>query len=129
MLFRKKRVEQEIIERKVPIMDKKVSSWIYKLSLAYDDELSLEELKEISFLPCEKQEDEWVVWQKCCYYGGCDFDPIRFKDEYEAYKHACIKSLLSHIFNREHDLSGAYTKLADVNYECPEYHKCSGIDV
>lgn len=130
MLFRKKdkKIEKEYIERRIPVMDCKISSWIHKLEQVYEDEITLEELKEIAFLSCEQQENDWVVWRKCCYYGGCDFDPIDFKEEYEAYKYASIKSLLLNILKREHELSGAHTVLADVNHSCSKYQECTGLD-
>lgn len=109
-------------------LDYKMMSYIANVDSAYCDDYTLKELKEKTDLLVCEEDGKWVVYQKVCYYGGCDFDPKSFKTEYDAYKHACIITQLRNIRRREHELSGATTKLADVNHSCPKYCECSGMD-
>lgn len=109
-------------------VDTEVMHYIRELQTVYNNKFTLEELKGKGGMPVEYKDGAWIVYQKVCYYGGCGFDPITFNDEYEAYKHAYITSLFKDIEVRNHELSGASTKLADINRSCPKYYDCSGMD-
>lgn len=109
-------------------LDSKIMSCIANVDSAYRGDFAIEELKEKTDLKVCEENGKWVVYQKVCYYGGCDFDPKSFETEYDAYKHACIITQLRNTRRREHELSGATTKLADVNDSCPKYCECSGMD-
>lgn len=127
-LFNKNKHVQ-IVEKEVKVLDPEISRSIRLIDAVYNDEKSLDELKELSLAcPERTDEDKWIVYQKQCYYGGCLYDPKEFDDEYSAYKHGTIYELLKKIIRREHKMSGATTVIADVNRSCPEYSNCSGMD-
>lgn len=119
----------QIVEKKVNVVDKEISSSIKLIEAVYNDEKTLDELKELSLAYPEKtDEGKWIVYQKQCYYGGCLYDPKVFDDEYSAYKHGTILDLFFCIRKKEHEMSGASGVIADVNRSCPEYQECTGLD-
>lgn len=115
------------MEKRIEVPDKEMVRLADKLSQVYKRFEKLETLKEINNLRVEKTDTDWVVYEKVCYYGGCEFGKVLFHSEYEAYRHAAILSLLTDI-RKITDKELLSTKIADINYACEKFKECSGIE-
>jgi len=123
-----KKKQLQIIEKEVIVMDNEIMNWISQLELIFKNRLSIDELKKINHLKINKQDNKWILYQKVCYYGGCNFDEIEFEHEYDAYKYSAMLDLFRKINQRDLKIHGSETMIADINYNCKNYHECSGRD-
>ena len=92
-----------------------------------NDELTLEELKNKNKCKIEKNEKGFVVFQKQCYYGGCDFDEAYFGSEYEAYKHGCLTTLSKKMETAKNKTYAQHGNIVEINKRCKKYLECADI--
>ena len=108
-------------------MNKTLLDIIAEISAAYDNEYTLEELKNKKIIPKIQEENgQFLVAQKQCFYGGCEFDYRAIDSEYEAYKNAYIRTMF--LAARQISNKNSSTKVVDINTECPKLDSCSGRD-